>query len=48
MPSSKRWIDFNEENLKELPTNFGVFQFADEQEGFGRWQAFSVLQRDTE
>lgn len=30
MPASKRWIDFNEENVKALPNAYGVYQFADE------------------
>lgn len=28
MPVSKRWIDFNEENLKELLNKDGVYQLA--------------------
>lgn len=28
MPVSKRWIDFNEENLKELLNKNGVYQLA--------------------
>ncbi|MGB9938000.1 MAG: DUF7508 domain-containing protein [Methanobacterium sp.] len=30
MPVSKRWIDFNEENIKKLPNSYGVYQFADD------------------
>ncbi len=30
MPASKRWIDFNEENIKQLPNAYGVYQLADE------------------
>ena len=30
MPASKRWIDFNEENIKQLPNTYGVYQLADE------------------
>jgi excinuclease UvrABC nuclease subunit len=30
MPASKRWIDFNEENVKQIPNAYGVYQFADE------------------
>lgn len=30
MPASKRWIDFNEENVKQVPNAYGVYQFADE------------------
>ncbi len=30
MPASKRWIDFNEENVNQLPNEYGVYQFADE------------------
>ncbi len=30
MPASKRWIDFNEENIKGLPNAYGVYQLADE------------------
>ena len=30
MPESKRWIDFNEENIKQLPNAYGVYQLADE------------------
>ncbi|MGF7118051.1 DUF7508 domain-containing protein [Methanobacterium oryzae] len=30
MPASKRWIDFNEENVKQIPNVYGVYQFADE------------------
>ncbi|MGZ7048986.1 MAG: DUF7508 domain-containing protein [Methanobacterium sp.] len=29
MPESKRWIDFNEENIKQLPNSYGVYQLAD-------------------
>ena len=29
MPASKRWIDFNEENIKQLPNTYGVYQLAD-------------------
>lgn len=29
MPVSKRWIEFNEENINELPNAYGVFQLAD-------------------
>ncbi len=29
MPASKRWIDFNEENIKQLPNAYGVYQLAD-------------------
>ncbi|MDI6724916.1 MAG: hypothetical protein QMD61_09760 [Methanobacterium sp.] len=29
MPVSKRWIDFNEENVKELLNTYGVYQLAD-------------------
>jgi len=29
MPVSKRWIDFKEENLKEILNTYGVYQLAD-------------------
>ena len=29
MPASKRWIDFNEENIEQLPNTYGVYQLAD-------------------
>ena len=29
MPAAKRWIDFNEENIKQLPNAYGVYQLAD-------------------
>jgi hypothetical protein len=30
MPAAKRWMDFNEENIKQLPNAYGVYQFADD------------------
>ena len=30
MPAAKRWMDFNEENVKQLPNSYGVFQFAND------------------
>lgn len=30
MPAAKRWIDFNEENVKQLPNSYGVYQFAND------------------
>lgn len=30
MPAAKRWMDFNEENINQLPNAFGVYQFAND------------------
>ena len=30
MPAAKRWMDFNEENVKQLPNSYGVYQFAND------------------
>lgn len=30
MPAAKRWMDFNEENIKQLPNAYGVYQLADD------------------
>jgi len=30
MPVAKRWIDFNEENVKEVQNTYGVYQLADD------------------
>jgi len=30
MPAAKRWIDFNEENIKQLPNAYGVYQLAND------------------
>jgi hypothetical protein len=30
MPAAKRWMDFNEENVKQLPNAYGVYQLAND------------------
>ena len=30
MPAAKRWMDFNEDNIKQLPNLYGVYQFAND------------------
>ena len=30
MPAAKRWMDFNEENIKQLPNAYGVYQLAND------------------
>ncbi len=30
MPAAKRWVDFNEENIKQLPNAYGVYQLAND------------------
>ncbi|MGB9978497.1 DUF7508 domain-containing protein [Methanobacterium sp.] len=30
MPAAKRWMDFNEDNLKQLPNSYGVYQLAND------------------
>lgn len=30
MPAAKRWMDFNEDNIKQLPNSYGVYQFAND------------------
>lgn len=30
MPAAKRWMDFNEDNIKQLPNAYGVYQLAND------------------